>query len=462
MTTTIGPENPAFVGFVAPSERPNPTGTIIDLRLVFSKENKNFVNKKPSIILFVPVRTPVCYLGELQRLLPERLRRLPHCDDVRGRRAAFLRLYCRMLLVPATAGSTTTAYFCGSEPKFGKTLYRADPAKTTSASAGSTGTILASRTSNSTVAATSTSSTYGPAPGTPPPSPPSKAWIAGAVIGILALFALMGVGTLFFLRRRRRRRMKRQEAVESDGSRWMGGGGGGVSSQEDLKFYYNQSMKLDPRASKGPWSPYSSGYGSLRRGNEEGRDDSEADQLLSQSEFRKRKPTHGRSFNRLQRLPRLPARPPRPAPRRRRCGVQQRRHDAPAFCRPAAAGRRRRLDVVDVAWREARVDVARGHGRAAAAAAGVVGGANLAEPLQTPGAGFRQRARRHDAGRHRRRRRGRHGRAAAVAAGADRTETARRECRRYAGAAKFSAAAAAAAAAVRGGTAAGWRQAGGV
>lgn len=28
MTTTIGPDHPAFVGFIAPSERPNPTGYV--------------------------------------------------------------------------------------------------------------------------------------------------------------------------------------------------------------------------------------------------------------------------------------------------------------------------------------------------------------------------------------------------------------------------------------------------
>ncbi|KAJ3493382.1 hypothetical protein NLG97_g4765 [Lecanicillium saksenae] len=253
MTTTVGPENPAFVGFIAVSERPKPTESYYSCPSEYRfAASASFNGCCPSLASAdCPIAT-TCVDGTLR---------------FSGSTSACQQGSCQsQFLVPATEGPTTTAYFCGGELKFGKTLYRADPASTASASSGSTGSILASSTSNFTSAATSISSTYGPAPGTPPPSPPSRAWIAGAVLGPVAFFALLGLGVFFFLRRRRRR----QDSEESDGCRWMG-----ASSQEDLGFYYNQSMKIDPRASRGPWSPYSSGYDSLRRGNEEGKDDGE-------------------------------------------------------------------------------------------------------------------------------------------------------------------------------------------
>ncbi|TQW08799.1 hypothetical protein IF2G_03230 [Cordyceps javanica] len=158
------------------------------------------------------------------------------------------------LLVPSTEGPTSTAYFCGDQLKLGKTLYRADPATTTGPSAGATGPSLSSTTASS-----SSPFTYGPAPGTPPPSAPSRTWIAGAVLAPLILSVLLGLGLCLWLRRGRRRR----RAAEEDGAKSVGD-----SSREDVAFYYNQDMKLDLRESTGPWSPYSSRFGSLRTANE--------------------------------------------------------------------------------------------------------------------------------------------------------------------------------------------------
>lgn len=319
MATTIGPEDPAFVGFVPVSLRPFPTGSYFtcptsafytasasyqgccypDTKCVIATACEDntlqfggssvtwYVARYPApvslsmsfgcISIIYPISWGVLHIWNsmlmteqkqywdsfvqptggrpdewsdadgvlLRRRYPVRTHPVPSRPGQCHRR-----MYEESLLSPYR-GAILTAYIAApesTETSAGASVPSGQSSSTSTSSSSSAG---AKPSGSASKSAPASDATYGEAPGTPPAKSPSKAWIAGAVIGPLAFVALAGLGIMLF--RRRRRAAAAAAAAQTNLASSPG-------DQKDAGFYYKPPAAYDQRASSAAWGPDSGFY----------------------------------------------------------------------------------------------------------------------------------------------------------------------------------------------------------